>query len=95
MDYHDCACGTHSQRRLIGAALKNSLRRNSKQRITECWEEIFLTELRKSIGSLKKRHWPFVEKTEGGLIDHLFAQTKLQVVVRHCGIAVFDLVFYF
>jgi hypothetical protein len=60
------------KRRFIGAALKNSPRRNSKQRITECWEEIYLAELRKSIGSLKKI-LRAVCGEDGGPIDHVFA----------------------
>ena len=41
-----------------------------KQRITECWEEITLDEIRKSIGAWKKR-LRTVFQQEGGPIDHL------------------------
>jgi hypothetical protein len=43
-----------------------------EQRITECWEEIFLAELRKSIGSWKKRLLAVCGE-DGGPIDYLFA----------------------
>jgi hypothetical protein len=52
---------------------RNLTKEELKQRITECWE------LRKSIGSWKKR-LRAVCGEDGGPIDHLFALTKLHVV---------------
>jgi hypothetical protein len=46
-------------------------REELKQGITECWEEIYLAELRKSIGSWKKILLAVCGE-DGGPIDHLF-----------------------
>jgi hypothetical protein len=51
-----CIMGlTRSQRRFIGSRRTEKFTKEElKQRITECWVEISLAELRKSIGSWKK-----------------------------------------